>query len=165
MLGDAKSEIAVWEDRLKAALPKMEAAFNGVSIEIDYKILSETARRIVEHIHFYDNPNLAKQAGIVVFWIQKLKPYFLQPGFKTNTLNQCFTLLNEHIALWIALSLCKFNVKPANAQNKELEGTIAVEGLPMEFILRWVKSLRYRPHSRNSLIIAFELLMCDDKVN
>ena len=96
-----------------------------------------------------EKPNPAKIAGVVSFWIRKLKPLII-----TAQPQETFRLINELVALKVGLAICDKYMKDENGESICLR-------LNKRILRDWVASLRYHSHSPHSSIIAFEMLACE----
>lgn len=120
-----------------------------VRIIIDEATCLEVGRLVTDHLAATGlaQPNVAKIAGQVTFWVRKLKPLRLAP----DSPNYLATL-NELAGLLIGLAICNLYKDDCSKAQK-----IA---LPPRIFRDWVNSLRYHSHSPHSSMISFELLMC-----
>lgn len=138
----------------------MEIAGN-ISTEFDLNILvedfvvQEISDRIdnsLNHIEF-DNPNVAKIAGIVAFWVRKLKPFHYDFDEMANSGK--LHPLNELVAVQTGLAICSLYKDDYSLDNIRLSPRVLKD---------WLHSLRYHSHSPYSSILAFELLATDDNL-
>ena len=122
----------------------------SILVEIDEAIVLEAERMICDDIASIGliRPNVAKIAGLVAFWIRKLKPLRVA----ANSPNRLLTL-NEFVALRIGLAIC-------NAYHDDNSKPHKIY-LPPRVLNDWIKSFRYHAHSPHTSMIAFELVACD----
>jgi hypothetical protein len=118
-------------------------------IGLEHDIINEIQTRVQESLDRIDGsaPNAAKNAGIVAFWIRKLKPLSIHPTSEFS-----FLPLNEYVALRVGLSICARYFDDARKQKISLNPRILRD---------WVFSFRYNSHSPHSSLISFEMLACD----
>ena len=120
-----------------------------LNIAVEGFILKEIEDRINISLQHLDikNPNVAKIAGIVMFWIRKLKPfnYAYEETAKGNKLHT----LNELIAIHTGLNICSRYKDDYSLENFYLEDRLLID---------WLHSLRYHSHSPYSSLFVFELL-------
>ncbi|MEA3314667.1 MAG: hypothetical protein U9Q30_02260 [Campylobacterota bacterium] len=90
------------------------------------------------------NPNVAKIASSIAFWIRKLKPIY----FDENAQNK-FLAINELVSLLVGLSICKRYFD--DSSNTEFK-------ISKRILNDWTSSYRINSHSPHSSTIAFELL-------
>lgn len=109
---------------------------------------------VVEEVKHYINrtaknlntpPNVAKAAGLVAFWLRKLKPVSHHPDSENTN-----TCINEYIAIHTGLGICKGYFDDTS---KETAWTY-----DKRIVTDWVKSLRYNSHSPHGSMILFELI-------
>jgi hypothetical protein len=138
-----------WLDILTQEAAYVEENYK-VCIEIDEAVVLEAERLINDHLSATGliQPNVAKIAGLVAFWIRKLKPLHIT----FNSSNRLSTV-NELVGLRIGLALCNLYVDD-NSKDHEVK-------LHPRIFNDWVTSFRYHSHSPSSSINSFELLMCD----
>lgn len=137
-----------WRPILFKAAERIEQAQN-VKLIVDEAIVLEAGRLIQDHLNSIGlfQPNVAKIAGQVAFWIRKLKPL----SIASDSPNY-FLLANERAALAVGLAICNLYKDDCGKP-----GRIA---LPARVFSDWVKSFRYHSHSPHSSMTSFELLMC-----
>jgi hypothetical protein len=137
-----------WQAILYAEAADVEKNYL-VCVEIDEAIVLEAERIIRDNIDSIGlvQPNVAKIAGLVAFWLRKLKPLRIAGNSPNNLLT-----LNEVVALRIGLAIC-------NAYNDDASKAQKIK-LPPRILNDWVKNFRYHSHSPNSSMISFELLTC-----
>lgn len=123
----------------------------AVKIDISKPICQEVGRLIGDNLAAIglQQPNVAKIAGQVAFWVRKLKPLSLSHDSPNFLLT-----LNELAGLRIGLAICN-TYKDDQSKTETL-------ALPPRIFRDWVNSLRYHSHSPHSSMISFELLMCDN---
>ncbi|MDR2054779.1 MAG: hypothetical protein LBQ10_02790 [Desulfovibrio sp.] len=138
-----------WRSVLHAEATRVEADFK-IIVEIDEAVVLEAERLIRDSISAIGliQPNVAKVAGLIAFWLRKLKPL----GIAADSPNRLLTV-NEVVALRIGLAIC-------NAYKDDCSKGSPIK-LPARILRDWVTSFRYHSHSPNSSMISFELLMCD----
>jgi len=137
-----------WEDILFELAVKMERDFCLV-IGIEYDIIEEIKGRFQESFDRLDGvaPNAAKCAGLVAFWIRKLKPLSIHPTSEFS-----FLPLNEYVALLVGLAICARYFDNSDKASIRLNPRILRD---------WIFSFRYNSHSPHSSLISFELLACE----
>ena len=137
-----------WYDILLDLVEKAEKAFD-LKIGIELDIIDEIQVRVQESLDRIDGtaPNAAKNAGIVAFWIRKLKPPSIH-----QTSNYSFLPLNEYIALKVGLAICAKYFDDTRKEKISLNPRILRD---------WVFSFRYNSHSPHSALISFEMLACE----
>ncbi|MDR1684966.1 MAG: hypothetical protein LBR82_00735 [Desulfovibrio sp.] len=126
----------------------------NISICVENFILDEISERIeasLTNLHI-ERPNVAKIAGIVAFWVRKLKPFFYDP-VETATGGK-LTTLNEMIAVQSGLTICKTYKDDWSKENFHLSDRLLFD---------WLHSLRFHSHSPHSSLFAFELLTTDNE--
>ena len=133
-----------WMTPLQRAVEHLEKKFD-VLLALDSDVVAELTshlQRTVDQIPMDTDPNVAKIAGHVAFWIRKLKPIGHEDSaeVKHRLLN-----VNELAALLVGAAICRKNFK-ANLR------------LPNRIFFDWASSLRVNSHSPSSCAIAFELL-------
>jgi hypothetical protein len=135
-----------WEKVLSAQADWVKKVFK-VDLWVDGEVTSELkvfVDKSLSEINL-DDPSIYKKAGIVTFWIRKLRPLVPFRGQPKKWL-----VANEMVALIIGLAICR--------QSKEF-ATINLSQPPYNRIIKdWIHSLRYHSHSPNSSVISFELL-------
>ena len=94
-------------------------------------------------------PNAPKIAGVVSFWIRKLKPLHIHDESKMT-----FGFVNELVALKVGLAICEKYMTDAQGNQLPLR-------LDTRIMHDWVASFRYHSHSPHSSIISFEMLACE----
>jgi hypothetical protein len=99
-----------------------------------------------------DRPNVAKIAGIVAFWVRKLKPFFYDPS-ETATGGK-LTTLNESIAVNAGLAICKSCKDDLTKDEFHISERLYLD---------WLHSLRFHSHSPHSSLFAFELLTTEEE--
>lgn len=142
-----------WRDVLVETAGNIATELN-LNIVVEEFILQEISDRIdnsLNHIEF-EKPNVAKIAGIVMFWVRKLKPfhYDFDEAAKSGKLHP----LNELIAIQTGLSICSQYKDDFSLDNFRLSKRILKD---------WLHSLRYHSHSPYSSLLAFELLSTTDE--
>lgn len=128
----------------------MKKKYN-MTIVVDERIALETGRLVNDHINGIGliQPNAAKIAGQVAFWLRKLKPLYPSES------SQSFLLtLNELAALYVGLAICN--------RYRDDSSKDHVVRTPPRIMRDWVNSFRYHSHSPHSSMISFELFMCAD---
>ena len=122
----------------------IEEKFN-LDLQIDATILNELATGIegaVTKVYDIEAPNTAKLAGVIVFWIRRLKPVSHAP-----TSPMKYLYVNELLAYIIGFSICK-----------KYYQVNAYQGLHTRLRHDFIHSLRYHSHSPSSVAILFESL-------
>ncbi|HYD63925.1 hypothetical protein [Azospirillum sp.] len=134
-----------WQRVLHPVCDAIEAVY-GVELEVDTDELAELERFADESLRSYrlTNPNAAKVAGHLCFWLRRLKPIR-----HAATSNAKLLAVNEVAALWLGLAICDQYFDNASAQSFKIDPRILKD---------WVASLRYNSHSPHALAIAFEIL-------
>jgi len=138
-----------WQAILMAEAANAERDYH-ILINVDETVILEAKRIIGDSIDSIGliHPNVAKIAGLVAFWLRKLKPL----SISRDSPNYLLTL-NEVVALRVGLAIC----------NAYKDDTSKAQGirLPPRILSDWVKNFRYHSHSPSSSIVTFELLTCD----
>lgn len=136
-----------WQKILLHAAGKIEQDYH-VRLVVDGSILNEISMVIDESIAAlgFPNPNVAKIAGEVAFWVRKLKPL----SIASDSPNY-YRFSNERAALLIGLAI-------ANLYEDD-QGQRRKVWLPSDILRDWITSLRYHSHSPYSSITSFELLL------
>jgi len=126
----------------------MEKVYN-LKIGIEHAIITEIQVRLQESLDRIDGstPNAAKNAGLVAFWIRKLKPLSIHPDSEFS-----FLPLNEYIALLVGLAICAKYFDDSKKETFQLNPRILRD---------WIFSFRYNSHSPHSSLISFEMLACE----
>lgn len=141
-----------WRKVLAEIAGNIASEFN-LNILVEEFVLQEISDRIdtsLSHIEF-DNPNVAKIAGIVMFWVRKLKPFHYDFDEMANSGK--LHPLNELIAVQTGLAICSQYKDDYSLENIRLSPRILKD---------WLHSLRYHSHSPYSSILVFELLATTD---
>ena len=135
-----------WEEILRAHCQAFEDKVEGVDIEIDCDIIADTKELATKTLADYrlDNPNAAKVAGHICYWLCRLKPVRNAEGASKRPL-----MVNEAVALQVGLSICHRYFDDLRAEAFSLDD---------EILKDWVISLRYDIDSPNALAVAFELM-------
>jgi hypothetical protein len=143
-----------WKKLLIEVASAASAGMN-VSICVESFILDEINDRIDDSLAGLriDRPNVAKIAGIVAFWVRKLKPFFYDPA-ETATGGK-LTTLNELVAVQVGLAICQTYKDDLSRESFHLSERL---------LLDWLHSLRFHSHSPLSSLFAFELLTSADRV-
>jgi hypothetical protein len=119
-------------------------------------ILDEISDRInntLTGLHM-QKPNVAKIAGVVTFWVRKLKPFSYSPSDMAKGAK--LSPLNELIAIQSGLAICyKYNDDYSRSNFK----------LSKRLLKDWLHTLRFHSHSPHSSLFAFELLTTEDEDN
>ncbi len=122
--------------------------YYSMSLEINEVLLDEIEFRTLKSLNEFEKndgePNGAKIAGILVFWIRKLKPIFILKESKNK-----HHLINEIAALMTGLAICNIY------HIRKLKDKISISDRVFD---DWIHSLHIHSHSPNSTAIAFELL-------
>lgn len=133
-----------WMVPLGRAVATLEQKFT-IKLTLDSDVVGEVAshlNRTVSQIPMNTDPNVAKIAGHVAFWIRKLKPIgYDESQLQTNKLLN----VNELAALLVGAAICRKKFK----SDLRLHNRIFFD---------WASSLRVNSHSPSSCAIAFELL-------
>ena len=137
-----------WVDILYESATYMESAY-ALKIGLENEIIQEIQGKIEDSLGRVgvSDPNTAKTAGIVAFWIRKLKPLSIHP-----TSEYAFLPLNEYAALKVGLAICAKYFDDAKK---------AKFALTPRILRDWIFSLRYNSHSPHSSMISFEMLACE----
>ena len=134
-----------WLEILEKAVSTVEKNLE-VKLIIEHLVVEEIKKYILATSNNLETrPNVAKSAGLVAFWIRKLKPVSHHPDSeKTNT------LVNEVIAIHTGLGICK-NYFDDGTKDKpwKYDGRVVTD---------WANSLRYNSHSPHSSMILFEFI-------
>jgi len=122
-------------------------------VVIEESIVREIATRVNQDADRYrwKMPNAPKMAGLVAFWICKLKPFYKYYESKTT-----FRYINEVVGLRVGLAICQEYMKTDKGQPVRLH----MDG---RVLSNWIASSRYYCHSLHSSIIAFEILVSQAK--
>lgn len=134
-----------WRTVISAACCYVENR-EGVGLDIDTDLLAELEIYANKSLRGYniENPNAAKVAGHVCFWVRRVKPVLHKP----DTIRK-FLAVNEEVALLVGLAICQNYFDDARAESFKISPKILKD---------WVSSLRYNSHSPHALAIAFELI-------
>jgi hypothetical protein len=134
-----------WLAVLVRITEKAERKF-GVLLIIEQEVVLEIETVVLKSLKSIDieRPNVAKVAGVVAFWIRKLKPII----HKDTSLAK-HNAINEYISLLVGLSIC---------YEYHDDFSKPVFKLRKRILRDWVQSFRYHSHSPHSSLIAFELL-------
>ena len=118
----------------------------GIELIVDKNIIEEIEIMVEDTLDsFYlDNPNVAKTASIIAFWIRKLKPIF----HSSNSKNK-FLAINELVGLLVGLSICRNYFDDFSKEKFRISSRVFSD---------WVNSFRKNSHSPHSSVISFELL-------
>lgn len=118
-----------------------------LTLFIDAEVVEEISIRVRKSAADLNiaKPNVAKIAGLVTFWIRKLKPIWHHPESNKKILT-----INEKIAFLVGLSICR----------KYSDDTSRIAPYPYNdrIFSDWIASLRYNSHSPHSSMISFELI-------
>ena len=137
-----------WRDVLSNIAVDISAEFD-LNIMVEEFILKEIDDCINDSLDSMNmkNPNVAKIAGVVAFWVRKLKPfsYTQDEGAKGNK----FHALNELIGIQAGLAICNFYKDDYSRTEFHLSNRLLQD---------WLHSLRFHSHSPHSSLFAFELL-------
>jgi hypothetical protein len=128
----------------------MERNFN-LSLEVSDLILDEINEQLEKTINRYNisEPNEAKLASSVAFWIRKLKPIH-----HASDSDEHYKYINELCGLLFSMMIYAND----NRKNKiDVEKLIDLSKMDRIFI-DLIKSYRYNSHSSHSSTIIFELL-------
>lgn len=142
-----------WHEILMHTAMNIADEFN-LNILAEEYVLREISDRIassLEHIEF-KNPNVAKIAGIVTFWIRKLKPFYYD--FDDLAKYDKLHPLNELIAVETGLAICSHYKDDYSLESFHLSKRVLKD---------WLHSLRYHSHSPYSSILVFELLATNEE--
>jgi hypothetical protein len=138
-----------WGKVLKRVATNISTEYR-LNIIVEEYILKEIQERIkatLEDLRM-DAPNVAKIAGVVAFWVRKLKPFSY--AYCKAAEGEKFYALNELVAIETVFAVCsQYNDDYTNPERF----------MPSERLLKdWIHSLRFHSHSPHSLIFIFELL-------
>lgn len=135
-----------WPEIIKKAAGQMEKKYK-IKLTIDENIIFEINRMLEYNISALGyQPNVAKFAGLLAFWIRKLKPVSLSADSPNYYLAS-----NEELALLIALALTRLYKDESGVQKKIIVQPGTLMGL--------ARDLRYHSHTPHSLMVTFELLL------
>ena len=137
-----------WRKILDDLTTKAENDFELI-VSIEMAIVKEVQEKVHDALAKFKEPNAAKIAGIVAFWIRRLKPLRVEK----ESLN-AFLLINEFLALKVGLAICEKYFDDSMKQKITLNPRILRD---------WVFSFRYNSHSPHSSLISFEMLACEGK--
>ena len=134
------------EKMLSASVQNMEAVFKIESF-VSRPIVLDVVEQIDKSLDSLGvgNPNQSKIAGIVAFWIRKLKPLYQSANAAKFILP-----LNEYVSLMVGIGIC---------YGGPSDSMVTVTGFDPRILNDWVFSFRYHSHSPHSSIIAFETLL------
>lgn len=120
-----------------------------LDILVENYILQEVEDRISSSLAVMniERPNVAKIAGVVAFWVRKLKPFCYAPdqAARSNKLSP----LNELIGVQAGLAICRLYKDDFSCEEFHL---------PKRLLTDWLHSLRFHSHSPHSALFSFELL-------
>lgn len=121
----------------------------GLDIIVESFILEEIKDRIELSLKDMDieKPNVAKIAGVVTFWVRKLKPFSYASEAIANG-NKLHTL-NELIAVQTGLAICNTYKDDYSLDDFHLSKRLLID---------WLHSLRFHSHSPASTLFVFEIL-------
>jgi len=113
---------------------------------IDKNIIEEIEIMVEDTLNSFnlDNPNVAKTASVIAFWIRKLKPIFHKSSSKNK-----FLAINELVGLLVGLSICRNYFDDFSKDKFRISSRVLSD---------WVNSFRRNSHSPHSSVISFELL-------
>ena len=144
-----------WRDVLSNIAVDISTEFD-LNIIVENFILEEIEDRI--HISLdamnMEKPNVAKIAGVVAFWVRKLKPfsYTQDEGAKGNKLHT----LNELIGIQAGLAICNSYKDDYSRTEFHLSERVLTD---------WLHSLRFHSHSPHGSLFAFELLTTENSLS
>ena len=134
-----------WTAILKDMCDFAEDRFD-IQLMVDKDIIKEIEIMVEDTLISFnlDNPNVAKVASVLAFWIRKLKSIFHQ----ADSVNK-FLAINEFVGLIVGLSICKNYFDNSFKEESKI---------PSRVFTDWVNSFRKNSHSPHSSVISFELL-------
>ena len=135
-----------WLTILDSLTAAAEREFSLV-VSIEKAVIKEIQERVDSGLANFQEPNAAKIAGIVAFWIRRLKPLRVERESPNP-----FLLINEFIALKVGISICEQYYDDARKEKITLNPRILRD---------WIFSFRYNSHSPHSSLISFEMLACE----
>ena len=133
--------INIFQEMCEFAEDKFE-----IELFIDKNIVEEIEIMVEETLNSFnlDNPNVAKIASVLAFWIRKLKPI----SHKSTSKNK-FLAINELVGLLVGLSICRKYFDDYSQEKFRISSRVLTD---------WVNSFRRNSHSPHSSVISFELL-------
>ena len=135
-----------WLTILDSLTAAAEREFSLI-VSIEKAVIKEVQERVDSGLANFQEPNAAKTAGIVAFWIRRLKPLRVE-----RESPKPFLLINEFIALKVGISICEQYYDDARKEKITLNPRILRD---------WIFSFRYHSHSPHSSLISFEMLACE----
>ena len=132
-----------WEHIIFVTASELEKK-RGLKLDFDDAIIRDVVECAADSLAGYGlaQPNAAKIAGHMCYWLCRLRPVRCLPKGDFNR------LVNEELALKACLGMCASYVTPKGTK-------ISVDH---EIMVDWVASLRNDIDSPNALAISFELL-------
>jgi len=122
----------------------------SLTVSIDAAVIKEIQLNVEANLSSVtEKPNAAKIAGVVAFWIRKLKPLHVEKDSAHP-----FLFINEFVALKVGLAIWERYFD--DSASKE------VVKLNHRILRDWIFSFRYHSHSPHSSLISFELLTCEN---
>jgi hypothetical protein len=137
-----------WRSVLTGIAADVSTELN-LNIIVENYILVEIADRIHISLEYMGiaRPNVAKIAGVVAFWVRKLKPFSYAPDETAKSGK--FHALNELIGIQAGLAICNSYKDDYSREEFRLSSRLLID---------WLHSLRFHSHSPHSSLLAFELL-------
>ncbi|MDR0379752.1 MAG: hypothetical protein LBI62_07415 [Candidatus Accumulibacter sp.] len=140
-----------WDSVFREVANRVEKKLR-LSICIESVVVEEIERRVDRTLQNYDQPNAAKIAGVVAFWIRKLKPMTISPESK-----RAFSMINEYVSILIGMSICSRYFD--DFTKTDAEGVVRINSRILKDLMY---SFRYHSHSPHSSVILFEALFCEN---
>jgi hypothetical protein len=138
-----------WDEILTTIAADISIEFE-LDIIVESYILKEIQMRVdatLANLHM-EKPNVAKIAGVVAFWVRKLKPFCY--AYSEIAKSGKLSTLNELIAIQAGLAICRQCYDDYSAEE--------FQPLSKRLLNDWLHSLRFHSHSPHSSMFAFELL-------
>jgi hypothetical protein len=140
------NKVVNWPKIFMKAADSAEEKF-GLSVYIESAVIEEIGQQVEKTLRNYSQPNSAKIAGAVAFWVRKLKPLTIAPNS-----TYAFSAINEYISVVIGLGICG-----QYFDDSKKPGDIPVNPRVMKDL---IYSFRYHSHSPHGSMMIFEVLTC-----
>ena len=141
-----------WYDILRHVAEQLEKDFRELGHNFKVVIEEGLVFDVVDQINRNMDkakmkpPHASKIAGLVAFWICRLKPFYIQ-----HASPEIFRFINELVGLKVGLAICQKYTGADQDRPVHLH-------LDERILSEWMMSARYHSYSLASFIIAFELL-------
>lgn len=125
-----------------------------VQLNVDNYIMVEVWQRVEKTLSLYnmDDPNEAKKASAVAFWIRKLKPVSYRVEVAIDKYNP---YINEILGLIFSI-IIYYTPKKGRLNNM----SSLLKALQQDRVFKdLIKSYRYHSHSPHSSVFLFELML------